>query len=445
MNTPVPVTEPEVAAPATGAAVLCVDDEPNILSALRRLFRGTPHRVETANSGAEALEKLAAGSFDIVISDMRMPEMDGAALLEQVRLRWPQTVRIMLTGFADMPSTVAAINRGEIYRYLAKPWNEGELLHTVDQALERKRLREERDRLLDVTRQQNEALTQLNADLETRVELRTQELAQANVRLQRYWLTSIKIFTSLMELRGGVLAGHARRVADVARRIALQMGLSGAEAQDVFLAGLLHDVGKLSLPDAVLAKPLKDMNAADLVHYRKHPALGEQALMPLENLHAAAQFVRSHHERHDGRGFPDGLHGEQIPLGARILALANDLDNLLQGRHGNAPLAPHEARQRVQELRELRYDPAVVDAWLAIDNSPAQPQDCVVTVGELLPGDVLAQDWVNADGLLLLAADRELDARLIQQIRLYQAKEPVLIRLHIRNRQESSDAPRHAG
>lgn len=419
--------------PATPARLLCVDDEPNILSAMRRLFRGGPYAVETAPSAAQALERLAQAPCDIVISDMRMPGMDGAEFLERVRQQWPDTVRILLTGYADMASTVAAINQAEIFRYLAKPWNEAELLHTVEQALARKRLKEERDRLLELTRQQNAQLTRLNGELEARVAQRTEALNRSNAQLHRAWLTSIKVFTGLMEVRGGGLAGHARRVAETARDIARQMRLSETDVQDVFLGGLLHDVGKLGLPDAVLATPLRDMTSGELQQYRRHAVLGEQALMPLENLQTVAGYVRSHHERFDGRGHPDGLHGEDIPLGARILALANDLDHLLHDQRpaGETPLSL--VRQRVTEMREGRFDPQVVDAWLALDHARAANDDQVVTVGALRPGDVLARDWFSEDGLLLLAAERRFDAALIQQVRQFQASTARPIRLHVRH------------
>lgn len=426
------------------ARILCVDDEANILSALRRLFRGV-HTVEIAASGTEALKRLAAARYDVVISDMRMPGMDGATLLEQVRQRWPDTVRILLTGFADVDSTVAAINQAEIFRYLSKPWNDAELLHTVEQALTRKHLKEERDRLLALTRQQNEELVELNRALEDRVAQRTEALAKANDQLHRAWLTSIKVFTGLMEMRGGGLAGHARRVAELAREMARQMGLNDAEVQDVFLAGLLHDVGKLGLPDAVLTKSLREMSPAEVHQYRTHAALGEQALMPLENLQKAARFVRSHHERYDGRGQPDALVGEQIPLGARILALANDLDNLLHGRLAQKSVQLNLVREQVIELRGARYDPSVVDAWLALLQRPAASVELSVGAAELQPGDILSQDWVNADGMLMLAAERELDARLIEQIQQYQARAAQPVRLHVRHRPEAPHAPHHVG
>ncbi|HSV53646.1 MAG TPA: response regulator, partial [Burkholderiaceae bacterium] len=136
--------------------VLCVDDEPNIVSALRRLFRSSGYRVVTATSGAEALTLLEGEPVDLIFSDMRMPGMDGAQLLEQVRARWPGTARVLLTGYADMRSTISAINTGEVYRYITKPWNDEEILATARQVFERKALQAEKSRLEALTHAQNQ-------------------------------------------------------------------------------------------------------------------------------------------------------------------------------------------------------------------------------------------------------------------------------------------------
>ncbi|HTH40754.1 MAG TPA: response regulator, partial [Rhodocyclaceae bacterium] len=161
------MTEPANTSTAIDATILCVDDEANILSALKRLFRPSGYRILTAGSGAEGLATLEQeqGRVDLVISDMRMPEMDGARFLTQVRQRWPETSRILLTGYADMESTVAAINEGHISRYISKPWNDGEMLLTVRDVLERRLLEKEKARLERLTRQQNEELVALNAGL----------------------------------------------------------------------------------------------------------------------------------------------------------------------------------------------------------------------------------------------------------------------------------------
>lgn len=433
MNTgllPVPINEQGEPQPWQ---VLFVDDEANILSSLRRLFRSSGYQIRVATSGAEGLMLLAEAPADLVVSDMRMPEMDGAQFLEQVRGRWPDTMRVLLTGYADMQSTIDAINRGQIFRYISKPWDDNDIQLVVRQALERKHLEQEKRRLEALTARQNEELQDLNASLELKVMERTVELRQAHEKLKASFLTSIKVFAGLIELRESSLAGHSNRVAGLARKIAVHMGLAHNEVQDVFVAGLLHDIGKIGLPDTLLNKPLTHMNATELGLLRKHPAKGEQALMALQDLHGAAALIRSHHERFDGQGYPDGLAGIAIPIGARILAVANDYDGLQIGIVAQRRLAADDALRMVAEGRGKRYDPQVVDAILAVLGAREQESsgEVAVTLAELKPGMTLARDLLTRDGVLLLAADYTLDDRLISQIRGFARTEGTALNLYI--------------
>jgi response regulator RpfG family c-di-GMP phosphodiesterase len=415
--------------------ILCVDDEANILSALRRLFRQNGYQISIATSGAEGLQLLETQTFDLVISDMRMPEMDGARFLEQVFQRYPDTVRILLTGYADISSTIAAVNKGQIYRYVSKPWDDNELLLTVRQALDLKALQRDKLRLEALTARQNDELKALNLSLEEKVQARTQELALANEKLKGSFITSVKVFANLIELREGNLAGHSRRVADLGRKIANKLGLSPKEAQDVFLAGLLHDIGKIGLSDQLLAKAVTQMTGEDLGAYRKHPLKGEQALMALEDLRGAAKLIRSHHERFDGQGYPDALTGLGIPLGARILALANDFDGLQIGIVAPRRQSPEDAKKLIAEGRGKRYDPQVVDAFLGVLGGvePERTAEVSISVADLKPGMALSRDLMTRDGVLLLAADYMLDANLIRQIRDYAASDGGTMNVFIRN------------
>lgn len=433
-----PITPEDTVAPPW--RVLCVDDEQNILSSLRRLFRPVGYQILVAGSGAEGLQLLQEEAVDLVISDMRMPEMDGAQFLEIVRQRWPDTIRILLTGYADIASTVDAINKGEIYRYISKPWNDSDLLMVVHHALEAKALQREKERLEALTIAQNEALKDLNANLELKVMERTLELRQAHDQLKTSFLTSIKVFANLIELRGPALAGHSRRVADLARKIATIMKLNAGECQDIFLAGLLHDIGKIGLPDALLAKPVPNLTGEELGLYRKHAVKGEQALMALAELRGAAKIVRCHHERFDGQGFPDGLSGLAIPIGARILAVANDFDGLQIGTLSMRRLHADDARKLIVESRGRRYDPAVVDALMQATGGmePESAAEEQVAAAHLQPGMVLSRDLLSRDGVLLLAADHVLDASLIRQIREYAAGEGGATQIFIRSQRRLS-------
>ncbi len=431
---PAPATDPP--------AILLVDDEASILASLRRLLRPSGYRVSTAESGAAGLEILEREKIDLVISDMRMPIMDGAHFLEEVRKRWPQVTRFLLTGYADVTSTIAAINRGAIARYISKPWDDNDLLLTVRDALERARLQSENASLVALTQTQNEALRTLNAGLEKRVQERTAEieeansfLNQANDQLKHNFLISMKMFSGLIEMRGGTVAGHSRRVADLARRVAGKMGIEGKEQQDIFLAGLLHDIGKIGFPDALLVKPVARMVGEELGRYRKHAQAGEQALMPLDQLKSVALTIRSHHERFDGSGWPDGLQGLAIPLAARILAVANDYDGLQCGILYDKRLNAEEAKAMIVRARGTRYDRNVVDAFVDMLGGVSQEnlREVLVPAAELRPGMVLAHDLVDRDGAMLLAADYVLNAAVIRQIHEYARREGTIPPLYVRS------------
>jgi len=423
------------------ATLLIVDDEPGILSSLRRLLRPAGYKIHTAESGQAGLLVLEQEVVDLVISDMRMPEMDGAKFLEQVRARWPGTTRILLTGYADVNSTIEAINRGEIFRYIAKPWDDNDLMLVVRDALERRRLQNENARLLVLTQAQNDELKDLNANLEDKVRQRTAEieqinsfLNQANDKLKQNFLVSIKMFTGLMELRGGAMAGHSRRVADLSRKLAAQLGIEAKEQQDIFFAALLHDVGKIGFPDVLLSRPVSRMSGDDLGIYRKHAIAGESALMPLDELKDVAKMVRSHHERFDGQGFPDGLEGENIGIGARILSVVNDYDGLQIGTLAERRMTADEAKAMILQSRGKRYDPQVANAFVELLGGLAQEvvHERAVSHADLKVGMVLSRDLLSRDGIMLLSADFTLDMRLIKQIQDYARRENHALPIYIR-------------
>lgn len=415
---------PDPAQGETQATLLCVDDEPNILSSLRRLFRAKGYRVLTAESGAAGLAVLAQENVDLVISDMRMPEMDGAQFLEQVRAKWPEVVRLLLTGYSDITSVMAAINRGEIYRYITKPWDDNDILLLVRHALERRALE-----LLAA--RQNEELKELNQSLEAKVAARTAELQAsrdsimaAHEKLKTNFITTIKILSSMIEMRGGNLAGHSRRVAELSRKIATKLGLDAKETQEIFIAALLHDIGKIGFSDELLALPVNMMAGDMLGAFRRHPARAQQLLMPLEDLRGAAAIVRAHMERFDGAGFPDGLSGFNIPLGARIVALASDFDNLQLGALVQRKVLPEDAKKIIYDSAGKRYDPTVVGAFRAVmDGDPVeQIRDQATLAKYLKPGMVLSRDLVSPEGFMLLSADHVLDERMVQQVQDFESK-----------------------
>jgi response regulator RpfG family c-di-GMP phosphodiesterase len=430
----VPALTAAASAPGAAWTVLCVDDEPSILSALKRVLRSEDCKVLLAGGGLEALALLEEHPVDVVVSDMRMPGMDGAELLAQVRARWPGTSRILLTGYADMKATIAAINEGQIYRYIHKPWEEDELRLTVRQAAERRLLERDRDALQATTQSQNEELRALNTGLELRVQERTTELREANERLRRNYLTSIKIFSNLMELRSGVLAGHGKRCAHLARKVAAAMAMPEDAVQDVFVAGLLHDVGFMALPDSILSTPVAKLSAPDMALYQRHPVLGGQSFMALDDHQAVAALIRSHHERFDGTGFPEQLKGADIKLGARILAVVDTYDDLTHGHLTGAALNEAEVRTLMQRGRGTQFDPEVLDVFLhvTLEEKPKPIRLESVALDDLQPGMTLGKDLLSKEGVLLLSAGHVLSADMIGRIRRYVKTEGLHLTLDIR-------------
>jgi response regulator RpfG family c-di-GMP phosphodiesterase len=439
-----PVESSDVHPPALAATqptLLLVDDEPSILSALRRLFRPQGYRVLTADGGAAALELVKDDRVDLVISDMRMPNMDGAQFLEKIRQLQPQAVRILLTGYADITSTIAAINGGEIHRYIAKPWDDNDILLIVREALERRALEHRNRELTELTNRQNEELRSLNAGLEERVRRRTAEIEQINdmlnvayAELKSNFMLSMQIFAGLMELRHNGMSGHSRRVSEWARRVCTRLKLDERRSQDIYVAGLLHDIGKIGFPDGLLGKPVSLLSAEETARYRKHPLNAEAALMPLVQLQPVAKIVRSQHERYDGNGFPDGLEGEEIPFGARVLAPIIDYENLLTGTLAERRFSPEDAAASIRRGAGSRYDAKIVEALLEVLKEPleeSRDDRCIAAV-DLAAGMVLSRDLVSPQGTLLLAAGYTFDARVVRQVREYAQREGAKLTLHVR-------------
>ena len=346
--------------------ILCVDDEANILSSLRRMFTLAGLSVETAASGAEALKLLDQKVFHLVLSDMLMPEMHGAEFLAQVRLRWPKIMRLMLTGTADITSAISAINQGEIYRYLTKPWNDDELIATVRDALEKYALIDERDNLLELTKQQNLQLADMVNSLEEKVKERTGALQKSYTDLRSSYVASIKAYSKFVALRDKSLQLHSQTVADLAVKIAKVAGCSPVDTQDIYIAGLLHDIGKIGLSDETLANLSKGVGGYNRKLYEAHAKAGEDCLSGLYEMDQIAFYIGTHHERYNGTGFPRGLKGNEIPLGGRILAIAEAYEEIQIKKKDAEQLSPSDAAILINNFSGIAFCPEVCKYFLKV-------------------------------------------------------------------------------
>lgn len=363
----------EIDAAEKPANLLFVDDEPFVLKALRRVFRGSQYQVTTADSGAEGLQLMNQQTFDLIISDMRMPHMDGAEFLSKALVKSPDTVRILLTGYADIESTIAAVNNGKIFCYCCKPWDDEELKDRVNQALEQKRYKEERARLFEIINSKNQALAELNASLEEKVDKRTAQVKkslalvdQANNDLKRQYNDSIKVFAKIIETRPGIKSGHAKFLAEFGREVVAKITDDANVIKQVIYAGLLLQLGKLSLPDNLLNTPLYQMNRQQQQQFFDHAVEGYELLMPMEPLRGAAELIYHQYERWDGSGLPLGLAGDQIPLGSRILMVVRDYLEYLEGSLTGDSMSSRQAKELIESQKGTQYDPLIVELFLNV-------------------------------------------------------------------------------
>ncbi|TVP54616.1 MAG: response regulator [Halomonadaceae bacterium] len=409
--------------------ILFVDDEVPILNAMKRLMRQQDYHCWFASSAADGIAVLEQHNIDLVISDMRMPVTDGASFLAEVRSRWPFSVRFLMTGYSDMNATLDALNLGGINRYISKPWDDAALLDAIAEGLRIRRLEREKKRLLDRSREQNRELESLNQDLEERVARRTlqveatsAQLKKAFRQLENSYDAFVRIFSSVIASRPHLIRGHSREVADLASQIAQGLALDQVQVRYIYYAALLHELGKLNLPDDILSRSEVHLTHRDQEQYQRYPLLGEMALLPIKALRSSAQLIRHHNEHYDGSGYPDGLKGQHIPLGSRIIKVSRDFVGLQTDLLRKTPLAAENAFQHLLVQSAGRYDPQVLDALqpLVADFSFTRMQhhECQVTLADLQSGMVLTRDLVSASGILLMVKDSPLSAGMIRRLQL---------------------------
>jgi putative nucleotidyltransferase with HDIG domain len=347
--------------------VLFVDDEVNILKALQRLLRSEEMNVLCASRASEALELLEKHRTQVVVTDQRMPEMSGVDFLSRVRERQPDVVRMMLTGYTEMKVAVDAINRGEIYRLITKPWNDDELRATLRQAFDHADLKSEIKRLNQVTREQNFKLQDMNRNLEGKVRDRTKQLAEKHQQLRTAYVQTIRTLSEAVDAKDAYTRGHSERVGVYASKIAREMSVPKDVIERVYIAGLLHDVGKIGVRDAVITKPDR-LTPEEYEEIKQHPEIGYRILEPVEFLQDVAPCVRHHHEWYDGstRGYPDRLKGDQIPLPSRIILVADTVEAMTSDRPYRKALALEAVVSEIHKYTGTQFDPKVTEPFLRL-------------------------------------------------------------------------------
>ncbi len=423
--------------------LLIVDDEEAVLQALRRLFH-RQYDVVTHTSGAAALEQLKTDSFDLIISDMRMPGMSGAELLKSCFEQYPDMIRILLTGYSDLESAIKAVNEGNIYRYISKPWDNDQLRGVVAEAIDTRDLRSANERLNAHIVEQNEELARLNRELQNKYQQKSDQVGEAEARLtdayrnlRQEFNSMVHILVSIMERRNGEEKDSSERIARLAKEFAEFSGLEGQQIQDVYYAALLRNIGKVSLPDTVLSKAIAQMSQSEKQEYARFTINGQTTLMLLEPLQNASSIIRSHMELYNGKGFPDKLSGDAIPKEARILRIVNDYVEV-QREHNflGETLDEESARAYLLKMAGQRYDRELVDIFMDVLEDFSEgvvPNMERIPIEEARVGMILAGNLVSPAGVVLLSEGTCLTERHVTKLQAMRRQfEGHDIRLHVR-------------
>ena len=407
--------------------ILFVDDERNILSSLNRLFFDEDYEIFLASSGQQGLEILQAHQVEVIISDQRMPGMVGVDFLIRARELQPDAIRVILTGYTDIDSAMRAINEGSIYKFITKPWNDEELKLVVRRAVEFYKLQRANSELLEITQHQNTELAELNETLNQRVKERTkavfqknQELKQLNEQLADSFAKVIRMMVNFLEMKSRDLGNHCKRVAASSRYLASEMGLSEEEVSSVEIAALLHDIGKLSMPEKLISKKLNLMTSEELNTWRRHPLLGERALASVENLEEICRIIRHHHENYNGTGFPDSLKGNEIPLASRIITVTDSYDRLINSIYINVSNTRLRAMKALRLNMGIELDPDIVSKMVQFLHSRKDKKitrkELELKPFELKENMILSRDLYTTRGVLVFSKDKRLDMGSIKSI-----------------------------
>jgi putative nucleotidyltransferase with HDIG domain len=389
--------------------ILFVDDEVNALSAFKRLFFiENDIEVYTAKNGTDALKILGCQEIDLVVSDMRMPQLNGNDFLKYIRDKYPNIMRIMLTAYADVPTTLDAINKGEVFRFLTKPWHDEELKATVKSALEYLELKKRNDELSKVIWNKNRELSVLNKTLENKVRQRTAKLEELNDQLLLMNEVLKQNFDEIIYLLIGTislihkdLAAHSKRVAHLSRLLCEELGLDEDLKKLISHAAFLHDIGLLGASDHIFAVDIEQLDENSRNFYLYHPVIGEKLIGSVRTLRRIAKIIRSHHEENNGSGFPDKLRGSHIPLGSQIIKITSDYDNLLFKKG----LSSEESLNKIKARSFKSYDTDLINSFIKTVSKTNVPQHRPVRrvmVKDLQVGMYLLDEITLENGVLLV-------------------------------------------
>ncbi|HRQ04459.1 MAG TPA: response regulator [Nitrosomonas halophila] len=410
-----------------GNTIMIVDDEHNILRALERIFNRDGLKVVTATSGEEGLNICREnGDIAVVISDHRMPGMDGVEFLQRFMDLSPNTIRFMLTGYADMGAVMNAINKGEVYRFITKPWDDENLKVLVRGALEKYRVAERSRRLASAISKQYSQMLELNQNLGLEIEDKQKNISANFVKFA-------ELCADMVALRDKSSAEHCKRVADLAKRLSTSLQVDETEVETIWAAALLHNVGIIGAPSELLAKKEDMLSLGEQALLRKKTVISNELLGKIEALNKpVSQLIKNYVESYLSGGYFGNAAENGVCLGAKIIAVCKAYDKLT---YRTRPLSRLEALDKIKSDAGRKYDPAIVDAFTELVNQGENEflaenlieghRVAEVDLFGLRSGMVLMADLVTTKGTLLLVKDTVLSEALIEKVTNFHRIDPI--------------------
>ena len=374
-----------------------------------------------ATGGQEALNILAETKASLIISDQRMPGMTGVEFLQKSRKVSPDSIRVLLTGYADINAVVEAINSGAVRYYFTKPWDDEFLLSRIKESLMLHQTISENRRLAELTRKQNQELIEFNRTLECRVAEQTGQIKKQNEELVASFMETIKAFSTIIELRHKEVGSHTQRAAALVKKMLQGMGLGQKEYQDVVVAAFLHDIGKINYPDGLLKKSPEEQTQRDREIIAQHPILGQSCVLAIGGFEDVGLIIRHHHEHFDGSGYPDNLKEKRIPLGARMIQVADSFDHHAFAKSYPDRTRLNEAAAHLVLHSGTKFDPDVVKRFIDLDLAQGfyhrELSDTItLRAFELEKGMIVADDIHTTSGLFILPKGAKLSTGMISRI-----------------------------
>ncbi|KAF0096105.1 MAG: response regulator receiver [Puniceicoccaceae bacterium 5H] len=413
-------------------SVLILDDDKIILIALRETIAPEGFEIVTADRPHDAIKLLEEQEFSIIISDQRMPDMTGLEFFEHAKRIQPNASRVLITGVLTLNTIIQAVNEGEIYRFVAKPWIREEIIATVHNAQQRYTLITANQRLQEDALQLNETLTETNAKLEEQVEALAKsraELDQAHLALSKNFDHSLQLYLRLLETYNPLLGEETRAVVDLCQHMIDLGKFNETDAHTLKVSAWLKNIGLLTIPRDLhnrYRKKRSELTEEEIAKVEHTPIFAQSLASFVDSLKGVGVTIRAQYERWDGKGFPDGLAGNLIPRPARFLAVAV--------YYVECGLSREEALATILDESGNRFAPEAVQLFVDASRPARLPRTLKeVSPGELRVGMTLAKDVYSAAGLLLIPAGQKLDRHMIEKVRGIDEAYPLQHRLLVYN------------